>query len=347
MSFFDAFEKLRNQTPKVALMNLAGQNSGYGNFTFQCIDSYYCIGSDFLSNSQYNYWGYHNKSCVDCTYCRYCEDCYECVDCQTCGNCGFLQDCESCENCFACYDCISLKDCFACIGLYRKQYYIYNKPYAKEEYFQKLAKLKQKLPSALRELFKDVKLLRPHIYIHQSHNRGVCTGDYIYFSSDSQFCFDVYRTHNSLYMNNAINCHECCDISFAGEASLSNCYEIMSGMGLENCGFCSQCWHGKNLEYCELCFNCEYCFGCASLKGRKFCILNTLYNPQEYFKEVEKIKREMKQDKTYGEWFRSSYPAEDSKAYDEFARIEHRLEKQTVRKKSPRFKSADIMMPHA
>ena len=40
---------------------------------------------------------------------------------------------------------MSCKDCFGCISLHRKQYYILNKPYSKEEYFKQVAELKDQL----------------------------------------------------------------------------------------------------------------------------------------------------------------------------------------------------------
>lgn len=323
MDFFEQFEKLRLNVPRLALMNFQGERSPYGNFTFRCIDCYYSIGSDFLKNSHYNYWGYHNKNSVDCSYCRDCDECYECLDCLNCYDCSYLQDCEDCRGSSYCFDCQSLQDCFACIGLWRKQYHIYNKPYTKEKYFETVEKLKNKPPEELRKLFREVKKIRPHIFMHQNHNEADCTGDYMYRSRNCQYCFDVDHCENSAYLNNAINCSNSYDISFAGEPSVKDCYEIMSGMGLENCMFCNSCWHGKNLEYSEYCFESEYCFGCIGLKKRKFYIFNMPYTPEAYSTEVAKIKDKMRSDRSYGKWFSTVYPIEDTKASEEFACIEH------------------------
>lgn len=323
MTFFEQFEKLRLHVPRLALMNFKEENSPYCNYTFKCVNSYYSIGSDFLKNSHYNYWGYHNINCIDCSYSRECEDCYECLDCKNCYNSTYLQDCEDCSNSTYCFDCQSLKDCFACIGLWRKQYYIYNKPYTKQKYFETVLKLNKKSPDELRKLFREVKKNRPHIYMHANHNEAPSTGDYIYNSRCVRFCFDIERCDNSIYLNNAINCSDSVDISFAGEPPLKGCYEIMSGMGLENSIFCRTCWHGKNLEYCEYCFECEYCFGCIGLKKRKFYILNVSYTPDEYFKKTAEIKAEMRIESEYGRWYNSPYPIEDTKAAEDFALIAH------------------------
>ncbi|MEK7171462.1 MAG: hypothetical protein AAB739_01000 [Patescibacteria group bacterium] len=323
MDFFTQFEKLRNNVPRLAIMNFKATNSPFCNFTYQAEDCYYSIGSDFLKNSHYNYWGYHNNDCIDCSYCRSCENCYECIDCKNCSGSGYLQDCDDCVDSNYCFDCQSLKNCFACVELWRKQYYIYNKPYTKEEYLKTVEKLKKKSPEELRKLFKEVKKTRPHIYMHQNRNKDQCSGDYIYNSKSCVYCFDIENCTESLYLNNAINCSDCIDMSFAGEASIKHSYEIMSGMGLSDCMFCSVCWYGKTLEYCEYCFECENCFGCIGLKNKKFYIFNMPYKPADYFKKVEEIKAEMKRSEKYGEWFPSSYRIEDTKACEDFICIEH------------------------
>lgn len=312
MTFFDQFEKLRLNVPRLALMNFKEVRSPNCNYTFECTDSYYSVGSDFLKSCSYNYWGYHNVNCIDCSYCRGCEDCFECLDCKNCYNNCYLQDCENCSNCSYCFDCQSLKDCFACIGIWRKQYHIYNKPYSKEDYYKTLEKLKKKTPEQLYELFSEVKKNRPHIFMHENHNIGECNGDYIYRSKNCSMCFDAEHCRDSAYLNNTINCYDCFDISFAGEHPLKGCYEIMSGIELTDCVFCATCWHGKDLKYCEYCFRCEYCFGCVGLKNRRFYILNIAYSPDEYFKKTDEIKTWMKHDGIYGKWFTSAYPAEDS-----------------------------------
>lgn len=343
MVFLEAFEKLRNETPRLALMNVPAATLTCSNFTFQCSNSFYNVGSDFLEESHYNYWGYHNKNSIDCTYCRYCKDCYECLDCRSCISSSFLQDCENCEDCYACFDCSNLKNCFACIGISNKEYYVFNKPYSKEDYFEKCKKFAVKSPEELRSLFKDIKQLRPHIFMRQCMNKGICSGDYIYFSKNSQFCFDTMSCENCFYMNNAINCFECCDISYAGEPPLQGCYEIMSGMGLTDCSFCASCWHGSNLEYCEYCFNCRYCFGCIGLRDKKYCILNKPYKPEKYFKEIARIKAETKEQSLYGKWFQTTYPLEDTVLSDAFYPVEHALEKRSI---EPETEIQYIHVPH-
>lgn len=327
MTVFERFAQLQLKVPHIALMSFENEGSDFCNYTFRCKNSYRSVGSDFLEDSHYNYWGYHNKNSIDCSYCVDCEDCYECLDCKNCINASYLQDCADVVNSSYCFDCVSSRDCFACIGLFRKQYYVFNKAYSREEYRQKVEKLRRKSPEEIRKLFREVKSIRPHVYMRQNQNEGENTGDYVFRSVNCRFCFDADRCKESLYLNNAINCVECVDISFAGEPPLQECYEIMSGMGLKNCAFCNTCWHGQFLEYCELCFRCEYCFLCVGLRNRRFHIFNEPYEPKRYFEKVRELKEQMKREGSYGKWFPSVYPLEDTIACEDFPCIKHELEK--------------------
>ena len=58
--------------------------------------------------------------------------------------CGFgIFNLKFCFNCWEgardleyCGFCIGSKSCFGCVGLYKKEYCIFNKQYTKEEYFK-------------------------------------------------------------------------------------------------------------------------------------------------------------------------------------------------------------------
>ncbi len=54
----------------------------------------------------------------------------------------FLQNCIDIEYSLNCFNC---KNCFGCLSLWNKQYYIFNKQYSKEEYYQLLDKIKAKM----------------------------------------------------------------------------------------------------------------------------------------------------------------------------------------------------------
>ena len=78
------------------------------------------------------------------------ENVYECM---TCGiGCYDLKFCFNCwENVSGleyCGYCINSKNCFGCVGLYKKEYCIFNKQYSKEEYFA----LREKIIEQMNEM---------------------------------------------------------------------------------------------------------------------------------------------------------------------------------------------------
>lgn len=54
----------------------------------------------------------------------------------------YCRNIESCEYCIECRNCTS---CFGCIGLKNKKYFIFNKPFSREEYIQKINEIKTKM----------------------------------------------------------------------------------------------------------------------------------------------------------------------------------------------------------
>lgn len=123
-------------------------------------NSEYCFNADGANNCylvanvvnnencMYGRDYYDNKDCVDCDHIKQCTLCYQCLNCGNCYNCDYLQDSLNCNDCRYGYFLKGCRDCVGCISLHRKQYYILNKPYTKEEYFVKVAEIKDQLRAA-------------------------------------------------------------------------------------------------------------------------------------------------------------------------------------------------------
>jgi hypothetical protein len=78
------------------------------------------------------------------------ENIYECM---TCGlgiyNLKFCLNCwEEAHDLEYCIYCVGSKNCFGCVGLYKKEYCIFNKQYTKEEYFS----LREKIIKQMNEI---------------------------------------------------------------------------------------------------------------------------------------------------------------------------------------------------
>lgn len=57
-------------------------------------------------------------------------------------NCSFSYFLSHCQNLEYCFQCLNCENCFGCVGLQRKNFYIFNKPYSQTEYWQRLDELK-------------------------------------------------------------------------------------------------------------------------------------------------------------------------------------------------------------
>ena len=69
---------------------------------------------------------------------RKCELCYEIITCINCYQTLFSQNCEDCVGVYFSYGLRGCNNCFGCVNLHKSSYYIFNKPYSKEEYETKL-----------------------------------------------------------------------------------------------------------------------------------------------------------------------------------------------------------------
>ncbi len=135
-------EEVFQKTPRVASRQINTEN---------------CTG-DYIQNSKNAHYCFEVKELEDCSFCDGCiqiKDCYECsncyfgcelsyeimsaiqlVNCNFCYSCHYCSDCEHCEQCFNC------DHCFGCVGLHKKKYHILNEPYSREEYLEKIRKIK-------------------------------------------------------------------------------------------------------------------------------------------------------------------------------------------------------------
>jgi hypothetical protein len=101
--------------------------------------------------------------CANCMFCEECEACYastHCIRCELCNNCSHCVDSKSLHGCAYCVqseNCTAsayvvysrnLSDCtycFGCVGLSKKDFHILNVPFARQEYFELVARLKKEL----------------------------------------------------------------------------------------------------------------------------------------------------------------------------------------------------------
>lgn len=305
MTFLEQFEQLRLKVPHVGLQTVQNENSPYCQYTEKSKNCYLTFASYQSEDCYYNHRVFYCRDCNDCALCYKCELCFQCVDCIQSYNCNYCMYCEQATDSEYCYDCMSVQNCFGCVGLRRKQYHIFNQPYSKEEYFQKIRELKKMSPEEIWTKFEELQTKTPRIAMYGKNNEHTY-GENIHNCKDTFWAFDSKNLRDCLYNYHGDDSKDCVDISHLGWSE--QCYEIMSGGNLTNCIFCTGCWYSNNLAYCELVYNSHDCFGCVGLNHAEYQILNVPYKKEDYLKKVSEILAGMKQDGTFGKWYQSPYP---------------------------------------
>lgn len=307
MNYFEKILELQKSNPRIGMLSLNSVNSDYTMYSADNKNCYVLVGSEKNEDCMYGNWVYESKDCTDCDFIFKCELCSESLDCENSYNCNSCQDCRSCIDCDFCYDCKGCENCFGCAGLRNKKFYIYNKPYSKEDYS---SKKKEALGSDARHQFESLKEKTPRLALHAMNNENA-TGDYLYHSKNSFYCFDCKNLEDSLYMTSSIKCKDCSDCSnvyFGCELS----FDVMSAIELYNCNYCNFCYYCRDIEYCENLYHCQNCFGSFYLSHKQFYIFNKPYEKEDYFKKIAEIKDSMRTDGTYGLSLPSTIKIEDS-----------------------------------
>ena len=301
--FFEQFENLVLNVPRINLQNRANENSEYCNDSSNLKDCYLCFNAEACENLYYSNTTGGVKSCMDLFWCVASELCYECTKVHHSYHSFWCLNGKNLSDCFFCEDCQSCKNCFGCVGLRQKVFCVYNKQLRKEEYDDFINNFSF-THSEIEEAKKKVAQLSlsvPHKNL-QIHNSENCTGDHISDSKNCYECFDAMHSENAKYvwdgiLNNGYDCYNTgLDTNYV--------YECIGVYKSTNTKFSSKCGMGNSdLEYCDYCQGCEYCFGCVGLYKKKYCILNKQYTKEEYNRLLPKIIEHMKSTGEYGEFF--------------------------------------------
>jgi len=283
--FFEQFHELFLAVPRISLINKDHENSEYCNFSIHDKNSYLLFTSMECEDSFYTNRVLFSKSVCDCSNVEHCELCYEVVDSDRCYHCQYLQNCSNCFDCFLGYNLRGCRNCFACYGLQNAEYRVGNVQYTKEQYEALVAKLQKDLRS-VRKSFEARRAALPRKFM-DGINAEDCTGNAIINSKNAQVCYEVIGLHDCHFVANATELKDCMDVNNDDHSELV--YEAVgSETNSQHC-FNDICWFNREILYCSLCFHCDHCFGCSSLKHKKYCILNKQYSKEEYEMLVPKI----------------------------------------------------------
>jgi hypothetical protein len=180
------------------------------------------------------------------------------------------------------------------VGLYQKQYRIFNEQLTKEEYEARLRSLDLKSAehrAVIRQKVEELRLKAPNLAVHQFSCED-CVGNHL------TECKGCYRCHDSFALEDCMFCIEtngnkdCCDLTVCFENEL--CYQCIHSPLNYNCNYLFHCDYCENSEYCAFSKNLKNCFGCVYMQNKEYYILNNgPYEPQEYAKETDRIRKEL------------------------------------------------------
>lgn len=300
MDFILELAKLVKTTPKLCLPMQENENCPYNSFLYRSKNCHLCFSSSYLESCLYLDTSSHNKDCIDGAFLNHCELCYECIHCDGCYSCSFCQDCKNCTDCMFCYECQGCNNCFGCVGLRKKEFFIFNERYSKEDYLKKLPELKKMAPSQIRAKLEQLRLSFPHAQMHMLNCENVF-GDYIKNSRNCYMCFHVEGAQDCAYMyDEIVNTKDCFDCTHIQDCEL--CYNTMSASECYNVD-CS--WWTTGSSDCMYCFclqGSKNCFGCVYAQHKEFYILNQPYQKTEYFKKVAEIKDDLNKKGLHGKY---------------------------------------------
>lgn len=138
------FEELKNSSPRICAIlintdNCFGDCIQHSKNVFMGFDINECHDCAYIEESK------GLKDCLDITILEDSQLCYEISSSHILNNCNFCFMCASSSDLEFCEMVMNSKYCFGCVSLNHKEYHILNKPYSREEYFKKVAEIKDEL----------------------------------------------------------------------------------------------------------------------------------------------------------------------------------------------------------
>jgi hypothetical protein len=140
-NFIEKFQTLLIDKPRYNVKHVNAENCDYADTAVNSKNCYYSFCAFYCEDVYYARYSRKCSNCSGITFCVGCEWCVECIDCSNCYKCDYSQYCQNCSECQFCLDCFGCKNCFGCVGLYQKQYCMFNEQLTKEEFENRLKQL--------------------------------------------------------------------------------------------------------------------------------------------------------------------------------------------------------------
>lgn len=288
--FFEQLNELWHEAPHLGLSQdiPTALSAPWNNHVGHLKNCHFLFFADFNEDSAYGAYVFHSNACLDSSLIMSSELCYDsmhsfknsrCVGLRSqvteSLECTFLKDCQGCQN------------CFASANLRNKRYYIFNRPYSKDAYFDEIKKWDLGSYRTYQELSHRVeehwRTLPPKPEFSEFSIDSTSVN--VFQSKNCKECYEVLGAEDSkyLFMMQSPPIRDCYDTSGWGN-NISLCYEgCVIGENSSGMKFCQEA--GINLynaEYCKLSTGGSDHFGCFSVKKGQYYIFNKPYPKEEY-----------------------------------------------------------------
>ncbi len=318
--FLEQFRELMYSVPWPAKNIMRVTNSDYCNNVGGAKNSYLCFDSDDLESSAYIVRGNTVQDGFDLYESRHSELVYDSYMVDEVYRIFFSVNCEDCVDIWFSRDMVGCQNCFGCTNLRGKSYYIFNKPYSKEDYKKELEQFNlgsyktiMELKTKTHELWKKFP-----VRFTLAINTVNSTGEHIERTKNVKYGYSIHEAENAAY-SQFIDppTTDVYDYTVWGQA-VSRMYEAVTcGEECYNVKFCWECWPNcRDMEYSVYCRSSENLFGCVGVQKKQYCILNKQYSKEDFEELRAKIIQQMNEmpytDKMgriykYGEFFPSEF----------------------------------------
>lgn len=307
-TFFEQFNELQKQVPRLAASTFNCEESPYINNCGDMKRCYMCTSCGFCEGCFYLIWGELNRECSDGFRVQKSELCYELVNSSENYHSAWLFQCEGMIDSYFCYDSKNCTKCIFSSNLRNKTLHIYNKPVSEEEY----SVFVKTLSSAVNvKKYTDEWRAMIQKAIHRNLVQRNCEstlGDFVSNATDSYVVYDCddiqQMRYSSFIVGGASSCMDITSYGFGCELSYEG-YGL--GGGAYGCCFTRQCVDGcADLSYSDLCSESHDLFGCVNMRKKSRCIFNKQYSQEEYSQLRGKLIDHMRKTGEYGEYFPGS-----------------------------------------
>jgi hypothetical protein len=176
---------------------------------------------------------------------------------------------------------------------------MFNEQLTKEEYESRIKTIdlgNANHRAGIRQRVDEVRKSTPNLGIQQFSCED-CVGNHMSECKGCYRCHDSFALEDCLFNIETNGNKNCCDLSICVESEL--CYQCVHCPMGYNLNFCFQCDYCSDSEFCAWSKNLKNCFGCVYLQNKECHILNQPYSPEDYAKEVERIRKELIAAKQY------------------------------------------------